>query len=97
METLVDSVENSGSVVETLFIFVESFVDFCGISVELSTNIVETFGVLKDNFSESSEFRAFFSETIVSEHNHRIFLINSSAFYMVENTRILPSIWPSFP
>jgi len=61
VETLVDSVENSGSVVETLFIFVESFVDFCGISVELSTNIVETFGVLKDNFSERLESQKRFS------------------------------------
>jgi len=55
VESAVDSVENSGIFVETSFIFVESFVDFCGISVELLTNIVEIIGVSEDNFSERLE------------------------------------------
>jgi len=65
VKTVVESVENSGTFVETLFIFVESLVDFCGISIELLTNIIEIFGVSKDNFSERLEsqkqfFRNFF-------------------------------------
>ena len=55
VETLVESVKNLGTFVETLFIFVESLVDFCGIFVKLLTNIVETYVVSKDNFSERLE------------------------------------------
>jgi len=55
VETLVESVENSGTFVETLFIFVESLVDFCRISVELSTNFVESLEVSEDDFPERLE------------------------------------------
>ena len=55
-----ESVENSRTIVEILIIFVESFVDFCRIFVELSTNVVETFGVSEDNFSERLEPRKQF-------------------------------------
>ena len=60
-----ESVENRETFVETSFIFVESLVDFCGIFVKLSTNIVETYVVLKDNFSERLESQKRFFQNVL--------------------------------